>query len=177
MRLAVDRLPNELGDFYEIMWRNLDEATKIAVSLVALSPQPLTITQLQNLVNQVTLGADILEGEIWTFDKNDFLVRTASNEVKLFHFSVQEWLKLNETLSETNARALTDALQTNYSSSSSKVEMAEELAGAQGIGTKQEFTFMDNLDETSSVTSYSSSIFQRTAKRHLRKAFLRSSLS
>ena len=165
MRLAVERLPNELADIYEIMWRKLDEANQIAVSLVALSPRSLTTTQLQNLVKEVRLDADILEGETWTFETNGFLVGTASNEVRLVHFTAQEWLKLNETLSETNVLVLTHALQTNLdASSSSKVGVTEELAESEGIGTKEEVTFLENLDETSSVTSYSSSIFSKDSE-------------
>lgn len=152
----MERLPNELADIYEIMWRNLDEATKIAVSLVALSPRLLTKTQLQNHVDDVALDADILEGETWTFETNGFLVTTASNEVRMVHFTAQEWVK---------ARALTEVLQINLDArSSSKVGVTEKLAGSQGIGTKEEVALLENLDETSSVTSYSSSIFSKDSE-------------
>jgi hypothetical protein len=161
MRLAVDRLPNTLVNFYELMWRRLDESTKIAVSLAALHPRPLTITELENLVNRLLLTEDTSESETWTFEPNGFLSQSDDNEVRLVHFTVQQWLKSNETLSAANVRALIQDPQANLSYSKLTVGVREELPESLELVFDEDTAPLDSFDEISSVSSYSSSILSQ----------------
>ncbi|GAB1206311.1 hypothetical protein APSETT445_004996 [Aspergillus pseudonomiae] len=156
LRMAIEHLPEGLANYYELMWKDLNEETKIAISLVSLSPQPLNKFQIQQMVNEVRLGTNNLPSEGWHFEENGFITSIASDTVQLVHNSVRDWLKSNGVLSETYAKVLTHMLRTNLQITP-KVEVSDKPADSEE--TQEYIPSMADLDETSSVVTYPSSVF------------------
>lgn len=157
MRLSLDRLPTSLKEIYDLEWRQLGESDRTAVALTALSARPLTVRELESLMNEISTAQEIAEYGSWTFVPNAFIPTVyGDGNVRLLHFSVVDYVKSTGLLSDAQISALTQLLE-----SMEKLELREqtaELPEATDL-TESDEDNTERLSQKSSLYSFSPSVF------------------
>lgn len=139
----------------------MGQSDQTAVALTALSTRPLTVRELESLVNQISTTEEISEYGSWTFVSNAFIPRVRGDgNVQLLHFSIIDYVKSAGLLSKVQISAHAQLLE-----STEKLEpqaLSKRTAGSPGAAkpmANDEDDDAEGLSEKSSLYSYSTSVF------------------